>query len=220
MPSKEVVIGLIKKFHIDMSKLDDFCYEVYSVFKDYALSMAVERPSCSRIIVLGKDFEVRLYVSQTGEGILTLFFVLLPEVGVRKGLEKALTSLLKTLSSMITASNEPIVVVRNIVLSSVRSINTIVASLIDAGVVLESIDRRVVEDFEILTLKGFFIGENLRKYSIMLSFATGDKSELGITIETRVDEALLHDFNMFLNYVKKIYSFMLNLENSLVNNVS
>jgi hypothetical protein len=220
MPSKEVVIGLIKKFHIDMSKLDDFCYEVYSVFKDYALSMAVERPSCSRIIVLGKDFEVRLYVSQTGEGILTLFFVLLPEVGVRKGLEKALTSLLKTLSSMITASNEPIVVVRNIVLSSVRSINTIVTSLIDAGVVLESIDRRVVEDFEILTLKGFFIGENLRKYSIMLSFATGDKSELGITIETRVDEALLHDFNTFLNYVKKIYSFMLNLENSLVNNVS
>jgi len=220
MPSKEVVIGLIKKFHIDMSKLDDFCYEVYSVFKDYALSMAVERPSCSRIIVLGKDFEVRLYVSQTGEGILTLFFVLLPEVGVRKGLEKALTSLLKTLSSMITAGNEPIVVVRNIVLSSVKSINTIVASLIDAGVVLESIDRRIVENFEILTLKGFFIGENLRKYSVMLSFTTGDKSELGITIETRVNEALLHDFNMFLNYVKKIYSFMLDLENSLVNNVS
>ncbi|GEM_PF-1478306 len=216
MTGKEVLVGLIKRFRIDTSRLDDFCYDVYSIFKDHALSMAIERPSCSRIVILGKDFEVRLYISHSGEGVLTLFFTLLPEATTAGNLGRTLALLLKTLSSMITASSDPVVVVRNVVFSSVKSVNNLIASLTSMGIVLESIDKKIVNGFEILTLRGFYIGENLKKYTITLSFVTSDRNEIGVTVETRVNEELLHNLNTFLNYVKKMYSFILDLENSLV----
>jgi hypothetical protein len=85
------------------------------------------------------------------------------------------------------------------------------------GIVLESIDKKFINDFEILTLRGFYIGENLKRYSIVLSLITGERSELSMTVETRISEELLLNLNMFLNYVKKIYDFIIDLENYLIN---
>jgi hypothetical protein len=218
MSNREVLVGLVKKFRISVNKLDDFCYEIYSLFRNYALSMAIERPSCSRIVVLGKDFEVRLHISHDSESVLTLFFTLLPEMShATEDLERKLVLLFRTLSSMIITSSEPTVIVRSVIFSPIKSINHLTASLTRMGIVLESIDKKFINDFEILTLRGFYIGENLKRCSIVLSLITGERSELSMTVETRISEELLLNLNMFLNYVKKIYDFIIDLENYLIN---
>ncbi|MDK6029100.1 hypothetical protein QPL79_06960 [Ignisphaera sp. 4213-co] len=212
-----VLIGFIERFSIDLNSIDELCYKFYSSFKDSAVSIAIERPSCARIVIVGKDFEIRVYMSPTGEGTLSTFISVKQDVyNIIENLKKFLMPINKTVSSLANIMDEPIILLRIILTPSSKTINHILQLFKNMGIVIEVIDRRLINDFNVTIVKGFYIGKNLRKYQVTLSIITNSRVEVGVTVEAKMHIEMLYRDNLLFDFIKDLYSLLTYFEESLI----
>lgn len=212
----DVLIGLIERFTIDVGNVDELCYEFYTMFKDNAVSIAIERPSCSRIVVIGKDFEVRVYVSPNGEGTLAMFVNTKNNIHtIVDNFRRFLTSINKTLFSLANIVEEPTIILRMIIAPNYGSADLVLQAFKNMGMVVEAIDKRFVNDFNVIIIKGFYIGKNLRKHQTTISMVTNDRIEIGITVESKIQLEILYRDSLFHELVTDLYNTLKYFENSL-----
>ncbi|MEL9939997.1 MAG: hypothetical protein QW632_02885 [Ignisphaera sp.] len=203
----DVLIGFIERFKISVSHIDELCYEFYALFKDDAISIAIERPSCSRIVIVGKDFEVRVYMSPSGEGTLATFVNAKNDIQIVVGnLKKFLTSLNKILLSLSNIVEEPTIILRMIITLKSETVAHILQIFKDLGMVVEAIDKKLINDFNVTIIKGFYIGKNLRRHQATVSMITNERTEIGITIESKVQPEILYRDNVFRELIVELYN--------------
>ena len=218
--SKEILLGLIEKFAMDINKVDELCYEFYSMFKDFAVSIAIERPTCSRIVILGKDFEIRLYISPSGEGTLAMFIRMFIDIWSNfviafEDIKKILIPVIKTLLSIAKICDDPIIILRDNITIHFKSIANLIEFLRESGMAIEYTDRKIFNDLEIFVIRGFCIGRNLKKYQVTFSVLTNEKIEAGITIESKTKLDVICNDTMLFSFIKELYDFLLDLEKIL-----
>ncbi|MEM0027184.1 MAG: hypothetical protein QXT53_06500 [Ignisphaera sp.] len=212
----DVVIGFIERFKINASNIDELCYEFYALFKDDAISVAIERPSCSRIVIIGKDFEVRVYISPNGEGTLATFINTKNNIQTVAGnFKRFLISLNKILLSLANIVEEPTIILRMIIAPKLESAAHVLQAFRDLGMVVETIDKKFINDFNVTIIKGFYIGKNLRKHQTTVSMITNERTEIGITIESKVHLETLYRDNVLHELIVELYNVLTYFEKSL-----
>lgn len=176
------------KASIDSSYIDEFCYTIYSLFKNAALSMAVERPLCNRVVIVGKNFEVRFFTSSTSNSVISI--IIETDNNMLKNVKSFLNNTLLQLNKAVPKRGS---IDKNIKLGIHTTLKTnqinieeLIQKLFNLSIVLDRTENRMIEGFPIMVIKGSIIGYDLRKYEVAISVLTSDGVELSITIETNI----------------------------------
>lgn len=191
------IISLTLKFIINIGNVDDLCYQIYSIFRDNALSMAIDRPSCSRMIIIGKDFELRVYVTTQYEGIISIFMEL--ENNTKQffnNINNLLSNIYKVLNKICNIEPNIRVSLRKIFRTKNKiDINLIQLKLKNLGIAIVSKEEKIIDDLHLKIFHGTIIGKKLKKYDIYITLLQNDNIELGLTID-------------FRSYYNELYSFL------------
>jgi hypothetical protein len=203
----EVVAGVIKKFSIgSVDSLDELCYSLYNMFKDFGASIAVERYTCSKMTIVDRNLEIRFYVSPIGDGVIASFFVLEPATN-SKSLVHSLIQLYKLLSKLVTIKETNLVIRCSSTLDTVPTFATNpYSTLPKIGIALENVEERTANDIYKLTIiKGFYIGEGLQRRDVLIALISNDTNELSITIETKIDESITLSKQLLENRIAEVH---------------
>jgi hypothetical protein len=167
--------------------------------------MAIERPSCNRVVIVGKNFEVKFFVSPTNNSIIGIALEVSDDL--LKDAKNFLNNILLQLNKILFKKS---IVDENIKLGihttlKIDQINIedIIQKLFTLSVVLDKTESKNVEGFPIVVIKGNIIGYDLRKYEITIAILASEEIELSIAIETNI-------------YIDKIFN-AINYINNLVN---
>jgi len=196
MYSISSIISLTQKFIINIGNVDDLCYQIYSIFRDNALSMAIDRPSCSRMIIIGKDFELRVYVTTQYEGIISIFMEL--ENNTKQffnNINNLLSNIYKVLNKICNIEPNIRVTLRKIFRTRNKiDINLIQLKLKNLGIAIVSKEEKIIDDLHLEIFHGAIIGKKLKKYDIYITLLQNDNIELGLTIDFRSSYNELYSF--------------------------
>ncbi|MCS7111710.1 MAG: hypothetical protein N3D82_02395 [Ignisphaera sp.] len=184
--SKTLYVTL--KIFIEDLHIDELCYGIYSLFKNDALSIAIERPFCNRVVIVGKDFEVRFFNSIKNDSIISI--ALEVRDSIFKNVMNFLSNVLVQISRILPKGS---LIDKNVKLGihttiKVDQINVeeLCQKLFNLSIVLDRTEDRVVEGFPIMVIRGSTIGYDLRRYEITIAMLTSERVELSITIETYI----------------------------------
>jgi len=167
--------------------------------------MAIERPSCNRVVIVGKNFEVKFFVSPTSKSIIGIALEVNDDI--LKDTKNFLNNILLQLNKILFKKS---IVDENIKLGihttlKIDQINIedLIQKLFTLSVVLDKTENKNVEGFPIVVIKGNIIGYDLRKYDITIAILASEEIELSIAIETNI-------------YIDKIFN-AINYINNLIN---
>jgi len=196
MYSISSVISLTQKFIINIGNVDELCYQIYSIFRDNALSMAIDRPSCNRMIIIGKDFELRVYVTTQYEGIISIFMEL--ENNIKQffnNINNLLSNIYKVLNKICNIEPNIRVTLRKIFRTRNKiDINLIQLKLKNLGIATVSKEEKIIDDLHLRIFHGTIIGKKLKKYDIYITLLQNDNIELGLTVDFRSSYNELYSF--------------------------
>jgi len=197
MYSVSNIISLTQRFTINIGDVDDLCYQVYSMFRDNALSMAIDRPSCNKMIVVGKNFELRIYVNTQYEGIINIIMEL--ENNIRQFLNNIgnlLSNIYRVLNKFCSIEPYIRVSLRRIFRSRNKiDINLLQMKLESLGIAIVSKEERVIDDLYLRIFRGTIIGRKLKKYDVYVTLLQNGNIELGLAID-------------FKSYYNELYGFL------------
>lgn len=195
------------KVFIDDLYIDEFCYSIYSLFKGNALSIAIERPFCNRIIVIGKNFEIKFFNS-TKNGSIISIAVETNDI-ILKNMKIFLSNLLLQLNRILPKRSS---IDKNVKLGihttvKVDQINVeeLTQKLFNLSIVLDGTEDKVVEGFPIMLIRGSIIGYDLRKYEIIIAMLASEGVELSITIEVNIH---LDKISNAINYINELINIV------------
>jgi hypothetical protein len=203
----EIVAGVIKKFSIgSVDSLDELCYSLYNMFKDFGASIAVERYTCSKMTIVDRNLEIRFYVSPIGDGVIASFFVLEPATN-SKSLIHSLIQLYKMLTKLVTIKETNLVLRCSSALDTTPTFATnLYNTLPKIGIALENVEERTADNiYKLTVIKGFYIGEGLQKRGVLIALISNDTNELSITIETKIDESITLNKQMLENQIAEVH---------------
>ncbi|ADM28691.1 hypothetical protein Igag_1898 [Ignisphaera aggregans DSM 17230] len=196
MYSISSVISLTQKFIINIGNVDELCYQIYSIFRDNALSMAIDRPLCNRMIIIGKDFELRVYVTTQYEGIISIFMEL--ENNIKQffnNINNLLSNIYKVLNKICNIEPNIRVTLRKIFRTRNKiDINLIQLKLKNLGIATVSKEEKIIDDLHLKIFHGTIIGKKLKKYDIYITLLQNDNIELGLTVDFRSSYNELYSF--------------------------
>ncbi len=206
MYSVSGILSLTQKFIVSIGGIDDLCYQIYSIFRDNALSIAIDRPSCSRMIIIGKEFELRIYITTQYEGVISIFIELDSTLKQSfNNINNLLSSVYKILNKICNIEPSIRVSLRKILRTRNKiDLNLIQSKLKDLGIAIISREERIVDDLHLDVLHGTIIGRKLKKYDIYITLLQSNDVELGLTIDFKSPHNELYSFLEEANNMMKV----------------
>lgn len=159
---------------------------MYSLFKNAASSIAVERPFCNRVVIVGKDFEVRFFNSTKNNGIIGIAIEVRDDIlkNVKKFLSETILQLNKILPKKSTIDNYTKLGIHTTLKVDHINVEELIQKLFSLSIILDKTEDKIIEGFPIIVIKGSTIGYDLRKYEITIAMLASENIELSITVET------------------------------------
>lgn len=189
----DVVVGITRRIAIDGKDVEDLCYSLYAAFRWIAQTIAIDRVTCSKIIVMGKGFELRMFVNLEGIGAVTAIATLNRASEVDEFAAKVLTPLDGVLSRCSVRHLESAVRVfaRTTARPKTFKIRDLVTRLEKAGVAIRYTDEKELEGGIVVTIGGVLISKDLRRCNVVLSASTSISgfSNLEIAVEAAAKPA-------------------------------
>ncbi len=195
-------MGIEAELRINVKRLEDACYSIFELYSKKNAIVSIDKTMCSRIIVYGSDYEVRLFVHRSsGDTILSI------SVGFsgsgrwdsHKVASYAITIFEETFSA-ISKFNEELKRIRIYVKSSLRlpthRIRKLVNELRQIGIALTRLELRDLEESSIYVLSGLYVEPGLKTYEISILALVRSEPivEASATISTSSTlDYLLHD---------------------------
>ncbi len=211
------IISLTQKFTINIGNMDDLCYQIYSIFRDNALSMAIDRPSCSRMIIIGRDFELRVYVTTQYEGVISILMELENNVNqFFNNINSLLSNIHKVLNKICNIEPSIRVSLRKIFRTKNKiDFNLIQLKLKNLGIAIMSKEEKIIDELNLKIFHGTIIGKKLKKYDIYVTLLQNNNIELGLTIDFRSHYNELYDFLKEANNLMNIIELNIIMHNDI-----
>ncbi len=202
MVFKILYVGIEAELRINVKRLEDACYSIFELYSKKNAIVSIDKTMCSRIIVYGRDYEVRLFVHRSsGDAILSI------SVGFSgtgrwdsHKVASYATTVFEEAFSTISRFSEELKRIRIYVKSSLKlpthRIRELVDELHQLGIALTRLELRDLEESSIYVLSGLYVESGLRTYeiSILALMRSEPIAEASATISTSsTPDCLLHD---------------------------
>ncbi len=202
MTFKVLYVGIEAELRINVKRLEDACYSIFELYSKKNAIVSIDKTACSRIIVYGSDYEVRLFVHRTnGNAILSI------SVGFSGSgrwdshrVASYATTIFGETFSTISRFSEELRRIRIYVKSSLRLPTHRIRGLIDElrqlGIALTKLELRDLEESSIYVMSGLYVEPGLKTYeiSILALIRNEPIAEASATISTSSTlNCLLHD---------------------------
>ncbi len=198
---------MVLKTFIDDSYIDEFCYGIYSLFKGNALSIAIDRPFCNRVIIVGKDFEVKFFNSAKNGSIISIAVEINDTIlkNMKTFLDNSLLQLNKVLPKKSFIDRNVKLGIHTTIKVDQINVEELIQKLFSLSIVLDRTEDKMVEGFPIMIIRGSTIGYDLRRYEIIIAILASENIELSITIEVSIH--LDKIFNA-INYINELINIV------------
>lgn len=183
--------------------IDEFCYGVYSLFKNAASSIAVERPFCNRVVIVSKDFEVRFFNSTKNNGIIGIAIEVRDDIlkNVKKFISETILQLNKILPKKSVIDNYIKLGIHTTLKVDHINVEELIQKLFSLSIILDKTEDKIIEGFPIIVIKGNTIGYDLRKYEITIAMLASENIELSVTVETFI---YMDKMSNAINYINDL----------------
>lgn len=183
-------LSLSRKYMLKPGSQDDVCYVLYAMFKDKAMSIAYEKPSCSHMFVVGMNFEIRLFINSLREAHLSILIDVGPVLSSKAlvvaksmffNIDKAVSKFCET-QGQVHALLRTSFRCRGITLDNVGKV------LENLGIAVCSRELHTVNDIVLTVVRGKTVGKNLKRYDVTVTILENYESEISVSVETDLDE--------------------------------
>ena len=169
MVYRVIYIGIECQIIIDPHYTEDSCYALFRTLSDQCSMVSVDKPSCSRAIAYGENFEIRLFIrSTTGEALL-----IITVNSANNTLKEDSVTAFELFNKVFGALSRYILYLRKIriyIRSSLRfpihRIRNIITGLQSIGIALTKTELKNLEGSHIYMITGLYIEQHLRSYEI------------------------------------------------------
>jgi len=182
------VLGLSRKYFIRPYNIDDVCYNLFSRFREKAVSIAYEKPSCSHMFIVGSNYEIRLFMKPTNEAYLSVLINTGSSLPLRViGYAQKVFNDVDRLMARFSESYEDINVLFRTAFRCRRVSTSDIEKLMNLlGIVVYAKEVHMVSDIAISVVRGRLVGKNLSQYDVIVTMIENEASEISIAVETRV----------------------------------
>lgn len=188
-------LNISRKYIVKPYNLDDLCYILYSLFKERAVSIAYEKPSCSHMFIVGGSYEIRLHVTASCEVRLSILIdVDMPLTSSSlRYVYTIFSDIDRSFSRLCDAIGGVYLSLRTALWIKKANVSLIEKLLTELGVVVYAKESHIISDIAITIIRGRIIGKDLRLYDITVTLLYNSMAEINISIETEVDSENVFD---------------------------
>lgn len=183
--------SISRRYLIKPYGIDEICYSIYNAFKDKAVSIAYEKPTCSHIFVVGSNYEIRLFISPSLEVHLNVLADIrsFTTPHIFKSIQKIFNDIDKLFSKLSYSTSCISLAVRSSFKIRGGSPSDLEELLKSLGIAVYARDFSDISGIGVVVIRGKTFGRNLKQYEVVVSLLQdGVNTDITASVETESSE--------------------------------